>query len=195
MSIQKHISEERADSEAAKLQARVDAARAMDGDRPNRRPMLDPAAQAIVDRAQAILAEAEAAQEVAAAVPPRPDRKPFGRLEQSLAWPPIPGMRLYWFNDTPGRIDRALEAGYAHVDDKNGCHVSRITGKGENSRGLQSFLMQIPEQWYRDDQRLVNDAETEKLRDILEGRNGSDKVNAHYVPQRGIKIASGVPRR
>jgi hypothetical protein len=45
------------------------------------------------------------------------ERQPFGVLEQELAYPPRPGFRRYWFNDRPGRIRRALRAGYAHVVD------------------------------------------------------------------------------
>ncbi len=185
MSVQNRLREEGADREQVALEARVAAARAAEGGQ--RTPMLDPAAAAAAERARKMAVEA---QEAPDPVAPRPSRRPFGAQEQTLAWPSIPGFRLYWFNDVPGRIDRAQEAGYAHVTDDQGANVKRVTGKGENGHGLQSFLMKIPEGWYMDDQRAVQTAESEKLRDIREGRSAEDRDGAQYVPRRGIKIAA-----
>src|ERR1700757_2626534 len=47
----------------------------------------------------------------------REHRKPFGSSTQKLAFEKRPGYFHYWFNDTPGRIKAALDAGYTHVID------------------------------------------------------------------------------
>ena len=48
-------------------------------------------------------------------LPQRPNRKPFGSMQLKLAHEIRPGFHGHWFNDTPGRIGRAQEAGYEHV--------------------------------------------------------------------------------
>lgn len=98
------------------------------------------------------------------------DRKPFGSHEQQLTYPPIPGFHLYWFNDTPGRIGRALAAGYEHVQEV-GKNVSRNVGRGEGSQnGLTAFLMKIPQEWYDEDMEAQQDELETRLRDIRAGR-------------------------
>lgn len=119
-------------------------------------------------------------------------RKPFGAQEQQLAWPEIPGYRLYWFNDTPGRIARAKEAGYEHVlDPTSGQPVSRNVGRGEGSQaGLTGYLMKIPQQWYQEDSAASQAALEQRLRDIREGRGQGE--NQYVVAGRhSIKSGSG----
>lgn len=114
-------------------------------------------------------------------------REPFGAGEQQLAHPPIPGYRLYWFNDTPGRIERAERAGYAHVDDRHG-HVARNVGRGERDGGLRAYLMKIPMEWYEEDMAKAEDQLNSRLRDIRDGRHNLQPGQNQYVPTRGIKI-------
>lgn len=82
------------------------------------------------------------------------ERKPFGGHVQKLAYPERPGFHRHWFNDYPGRIARALEAGYKHVIDREGKNVARIVGTAEKGGGLNAFLMEIPMQYYLEDQRV-----------------------------------------
>jgi hypothetical protein len=89
-------------------------------------------------------------------------RKPFGAHVQKLTYPERPGFHRHWFNDYPGRISKALEAGYKHVTDANGRNVSRIVGVGQASGGLTAFLMEIPEVYWRQDQ-AAKDAERDKV--------------------------------
>lgn len=121
------------------------------------------------------------------------DRQPFGAGEQTLGYPDIPGYRLYWFSDTPGRIQRAKRAGYEHVLEE-GTPVTRIVGQGaQGSGGVQGFLMMIPMEWYKDDVAAANDAQRRKMEDIKYGRllqpAGTDG-QLQYVPTQrgGIKI-------
>jgi len=104
--------------------------------------------------------------------PPR-DRVPFGTHEQALSWPAIPGFRLYWFNDMPGRIERAKLAGYEHVE-KNGEPVSMIVDKSVQGTGLRAYLMKIPTEWYQEDKAANEQYEAEKIRNIQEGSNLKD---------------------
>lgn len=88
-------------------------------------------------------------------------RKPFGAQTQKLTYPPRPGFHRHWFNDVPGRIARALEAGYKHVQDREGKNVARIVGVAQTGGGQNAYLMEIPEQWWRQDQALKDKARDE----------------------------------
>lgn len=88
-------------------------------------------------------------------------RKPFGSHVQKLAYPEREGFHRHWFNDIPGRIARALEAGYAHVQSRDGKNVARVVGVAEAGGGLTAFLMEIPLEWYRADQKIKDDRRDE----------------------------------
>ena len=115
------------------------------------------------------------------------ERKPFGSMEQILAYPPRPGYRRYWFNDVPGRISRAKEAGYTHVIDRNGNPVSRITDKADG-RGRASYLMEYPMKWYQEDMARQARELSDRLNDIRTGRAGPGAADNRYIPQQGIRI-------
>jgi hypothetical protein len=79
-------------------------------------------------------------------------RKPFGGREAKLKFPDRPGYHRHWFNDEPGRILRATEAGYEQViDPRSGKPVCNVVGIGRGGGALTAFLMEIPEEWYRED--------------------------------------------
>jgi len=102
------------------------------------------------------------------------DRKPFGDQEQALYYPPRSGFRRYWFNDIPGRIARAKQAGYSHViDPDTNQPLARITDK-DNGRGRASYLMEIPIEWYQQDMAKNAAKLEDRLNDIRKGQNGSD---------------------
>ena len=84
----------------------------------------------------------------------RPVRKPFGSHVQKLAYAQREGYHRHWFKDSPGRIARALEAGYSHVKGEDGKNVSQHIGLAEMGRGLDGYLMEIPIEWYKEDQAL-----------------------------------------
>ena len=124
-------------------------------------------------------------------LPPRPNRKPFGALEQKLAYPSREGFHRHWFNDSPGRTARALEAGYEFVKGDDGKNVSRIVGTAEGGGPLSAYLMEIQEGWWKvdlaDQQKQVNDKEDTMRRGELEMAPGENR----YVPAQGIKISNG----
>jgi hypothetical protein len=120
----------------------------------------------------------------------RDKRKPFGSRQQKLAYEERPGYHRHWFNDTPGRVEQALEAGYTYVQDKDGKKVSRVVGVAEGGGPLTAFLMEIPEEWYKEDmaaeQRRVDEMDGAIRKGAVSGEPGKD---GRYVPEHlGIKI-------
>ena len=51
----------------------------------------------------------------------------------------------YWFNDVPGRIKSALDAGYTHIIDATTQKpIQMVVGVTQQGGPLQGFLMEIP---------------------------------------------------
>lgn len=120
-------------------------------------------------------------------------RKPFGAHENVLDWPPIPGHQLRWFNDKPGRVERALEAGYSHVQDRHGRNVERTVGVREMGGGQLGFLMKIPDEFFNEDFAKKQESLDATDRTIMRGRLKLDDSDRPYVPKDSIRI--GVSRR
>lgn len=87
----------------------------------------------------------------------RRERKPFGSQAQKLAYPQRAGYHRHWFNDVPGRIDRAKEAGYDHVMGEDSKAVKRPVGTKDGGGVLMAYLMEIPQDWYDDDMKAQQD--------------------------------------
>jgi hypothetical protein len=134
---------------------------------------------------------------VAPAIPPaakrmsRETRKPFGSQDQKLAYPAREGFHRHWFNEIPGRIDSALEAGYTHVLDKDAKKVSRVVGVSTSGGPLTAWLLEIPEDWYLDDMKRQQDVVDEKETAIRQGALDAKPGENRYVPSRGITIKAG----
>lgn len=120
---------------------------------------------------------------------PRRARKPFGTPEAKLSWPPRPGYKRRVFNDEPGRIARALEAGYEHVLE-NGKPICRTVGSAERGGGLTGYLMEIPEEWYDEDFAKKQEALDETDAAIYRGAYKDEEARGdhRYVPSTGIKV-------
>lgn len=116
-------------------------------------------------------------------------RVPFGAQTQKLYYPPREGFHRHWFNDTPGRIQRATQAGYAHVQE-NGAPVSRPVGVREGGGAMIGFLMEIPEEWFQEDQALHQARVDEIDQAIGAGNLEPDRRQQGYIPQTGISIRS-----
>lgn len=118
------------------------------------------------------------------------NRIPFGSFTQRLEYPQRPGYHRHWFNDSPGRIMRALQAGYKHVADQDGRNVCRPVGTAIGGGALLGFLMEIPASWWDKDMALIQKNVDRIDRDIrrgdVEGKVGQD---GRYIPQsRPIKV-------
>jgi hypothetical protein len=125
-----------------------------------------------------------------AGLPQRPSRKPFGSMSLKLDYAQREGFHRHWFNDTPGRIDRAKEAGYEHVKGNDQKNVSRTVGTAEGGGALTAYLMEIPEEWYQQDMASEQVVIDEKEEAIRRGKPEGEGEN-QYVPSQGISIKSG----
>lgn len=121
----------------------------------------------------------------------RPSRKPFGTMEQKLHYPPRENYHRHWFNDVGDRINRALEAGYDHVKDRDGKNVSKIVGSAEGGGPMNGYLMEIPEEWFREDMKAQQDRVDEMEKSIKRGEFESKEGDGRYIPKQGISIKHG----
>jgi hypothetical protein len=134
-----------------------------------RLPLNDHAAAARRRVAVDTEAEAEAA-DAPNALRPGFVRKPFGGREQKLQYPSRDGYHRHWFNDEPGRIARAEEAGYQQVHDaRTGKPVATVVGIGRGGLALTAYLMEIPEAWYREDMAAQDNVVLDMLHQIKHG--------------------------
>jgi hypothetical protein len=124
-------------------------------------------------------------------LPQRPSRKPFGSMSLKLDYPQREGFHRHWFNDIPGRVARAQEAGYEHVKGNDQKNVSRIVGSAEGGGALTAFLMEIPEEWYQQDMASEQVVIDEKEAAIRQGTLDKAEGDNRYVPSQGISIKSG----
>ena len=123
----------------------------------------------------------------------REKRRPFGSQVQKLAYDARVGYHRHWFNDNPGRIKQALEAGYTHVEDKEGKKVARVVGVNPAGGALMGYLMETPQEWYEEDMARQAALDTEREQAIKNGTvAGAPGKDGVYIPEsRGIKITHG----
>lgn len=101
--------------------------------------------------------------------PERRVRKPFGNRDQKLAYPNREGFHRHWFNDEPGRILQARDAGYEQVSDERGNPVQMVVGVGRGGNPQVAFLMEIPQQYYDEDMAAQDGVVHEVLTQIRDG--------------------------
>lgn len=129
----------------------------------------------------------------------RSTRVPLGVARSKLSVPTRPGYVRRWVNDTEGRLmqaeqggyqyatDQALQIGTADIDNVNrdlGARVSRVVDK---STGQKAYLMEIKEEFYREDQAIKAQAVAEKDRLIKTGKLDDD--TSRYIPDKGRGIS------
>lgn len=117
-------------------------------------------------------------------------RIPMSVPVQALEVPDIPGYHQHWFSGTPERIQRAKDGGYEFVDENEvipnavtlggnsavsgntdmGSRVSVVSGQevGMDGQPNRLILMKIKEEWWLEDQKLIEARNTE-IRDALLG--------------------------
>lgn len=134
----------------------------------------------------------------------RRERVPFGAHRMKLSFENKAGKVRRWFNDVGGRVADAEAAGYSFVtagttkvgdtalgsgNQDLGTRISRRTGTKENGAEMVSYLMEIDEDLYKEDQlekqKRVDDIDTKIRKGNIEGVVG---VDGRYVPSSGIKI-------
>lgn len=127
----------------------------------------------------------------------RRQRKPLGQPQQKLKASVPDGMQGYWFNDKPGRLQQALEAGYTFISDegselegREGAR-SELVGTKEDGTPMHAYLMAIPKEWYQEDQQAkqasVDETDAAIRRGNIRGADQRDS-SSYYVPDEGISI-------
>jgi hypothetical protein len=111
----------------------------------------------------------------------------------------IPGYQLRWFNDAPGRVDRAQTGGWEFVTngevaqgDTNrvvernsdvGNKIRAIVGTTDMNDPLYAYLMKIKKEWFDEDQQeasaKIRATEAEMVRS---GGLKTDRIGEKYLP-------------
>ncbi len=135
----------------------------------------------------------------------RAKRKTFNGTEGKLRVNhEIEGYHLHIFNDTPGRIDQALDVGYEFVSPNEvggvGVNtVSRNTDIGDKIRFLvgtdgnnpqYAYLMKIRKEFYDEDQQAIQERVDATDAAIRQGKLTKEghTTEGFYVPREGIRI-------
>lgn len=128
----------------------------------------------------------------------RNTRVPLGVARAKLSVPQRPGYVRRWINDSEGRLLQAEQAGYQYaldqslqigapdIDNENrdlGARVSRVVDK---TTGQKAYLMEIPADFYSEDQAAKARQVAEIDDRIKKGK--VDDAEARYVPDGGIRI-------
>lgn len=117
-------------------------------------------------------------------------RIPMSVPVQRLEVPELPGYHLHWFLSTSERLQRAIDGGYEYVNEGEmqinnvslggdsavsgstdmGSRVSIVSGQevGKDGQPTRLILMKIRQEWWDEDQQLI-EARNTKVRDSLLG--------------------------
>lgn len=135
-------------------------------------------------------------------------RRPLGSPDLKLQTSQRKGYVRRWVNDAPGRVQNALDGGYEFVKDNThigsgteskdsdlGSNVSQIVGKDESGQPLRSYLMEIKESWYNEDQ-VEKSKKIDEVDDAIRNGNinGSTGQDGRYIPSTGIKMNTNSTR-
>lgn len=134
-------------------------------------------------------------------------RIPMSVPVQKLEVPDIPGYHLHWFKGDQARIARALEGGYEFVDAKEvkpnnvslggdsaasgntdmGSRVSVLSGgDGADGQPARLILMKIKQEWYEEDQSLIEQANERVATSLRGGLVGAEKDNMTDAQRRYV---------
>jgi hypothetical protein len=117
-------------------------------------------------------------------------RQPFGSSTQKLALPKRAGYHRHWFNDSPGRVEEALNSGWAHVQGRDGKPIKRVVGTGRDNGALNAYAMELPEVFWQEDQAARDKMASDKM-DALKanpfraktGQAQKSDIGKFYSPQ------------
>lgn len=132
-----------------------------------------------------------------------PMNAPVSRLETAE----IPGYHLHWFRDDPQRIERAKQAGYEFVMDKEvappnvslggssavsgnmdmGSAVSTVSVVGKDA--VRLVLMKIKQELFEEDQRLLERRSQQVVEALSAGMVGAGQQGAGDTSNRYVDKA------
>jgi len=142
-------------------------------------------------------------------------RVPMSVPVQRLEAPDMPGYHLHWFVGTPERLQRAQDGGYEFVDERElklnsvslggdsiqsgntdmGSRVSVVSGQeiGRDGQPMRLVLMKIKQEWWEEDQQLVEDRNEKVAAALRGGLLGASKdapgdINFRYIDKARTKI-------
>lgn len=105
-------------------------------------------------------------------------RIPAGRHQALLQLPERPGFVRRWVNDFPGRVDRYTRGGYEIIKDGTGKPLTTVVSK---ATGLVAYAMEIPEQFFREDEATKRASLDEVDRAIRGGTFNEQSGDKRYV--------------
>lgn len=140
---------------------------------------------------------------------------PMSAPIQRLQVPEKPGFVRYWFLSAPGRIQRALQAGYQFVDPSDvkvsnfdlggdaknsgntdlGSRVSIAAGDNVGSDGQleKLFLMEIPTALYAHGQKYLEEVNESIAASLRGGTIGADETGEGHSDKEKRYSKTGVP--
>lgn len=89
-------------------------------------------------------------------------RRPLGEFHLKLDIEKRRGYHTHWFNDAGARIDEALLAGWAFRQ-RDGQRVRRAVGMGRDQGVLYAYAMDIPLEFWQEDQAARHKQASEKM--------------------------------
>lgn len=123
-------------------------------------------------------------------------RIPMSVPVQRLEAPEIAGYHLHWFTGSSERLQRALDGGYEFVDEREmkinnvalggestrsgntdmGSRVSVVSGQevGKDGQPTRLILMKIKQEWFEEDQKLVEERNEKVAASLRGGLLGSE---------------------
>lgn len=124
----------------------------------------------------------------------------IGGFNKRLSAKPMPGFSLRFVNDIEGRIENFLALGWDYVMQNEqgieqestdpGKKVSRVVGSLPSGEPMRAYLLKIPEEWYKDDQKKEQGERAKVDEAIRRGLVGVKPGDKRYAPKEGISIKS-----
>lgn len=142
-------------------------------------------------------------------------RIPMSVPVQRLEAPDMPGFHLHWFLGSSERLQRAIDGGYEFVDERElkinnvslggdstasgntdmGSRVSIVSGQevGKDGQPTRLILMKIKQEWWEEDQKLVEQRNEQVAAALRGGLLGAEKDAAgdtalRYIDKARTKI-------
>ena len=140
------------------------------------------------------------------------NRIPMSLPQLMLQVPEIEGYVMHWFADRPGRISRALAAGYEFVQPDEvkinnfglaadlmesgntdlGTRVSVHGGRGENGGSERLYLMKVRQEWYDKDMTLREEASDKVVQALRQGLTGAEREKLGDAAKRYARDTSNL---